>query len=293
MVLRPHRCISMGDSLEQHVQLLILGAGWTSTFLIPLLESSKISYAATTTTGRDGTLKFRYDPNSEDLDQYRSLPAASMVLITFPLKGTGQSRQLVDRYNSTHYASPESKAVESNWILLGATTIYTNSGWNDHGSPYDRQNNRAIAEDELLSLAGTRSTVLNLAGLYDDEARDPSKWVPRVAKSKSDVYGKQALHLIHGADVARALLATHRHFDKVAGQRWILTDLWVYDWWGLMMVWGGKLEDGMDVRQAVFECMQKDGTKALPRPPESLGRVVSSIEFWLAVGVWPSRGRVT
>jgi len=273
--------------------MLILGAGWTSTFLIPLLQSSKISYAATTTTGRGDTIKFRFDPSSDDLGPYRNLPAASTVLITFPLKGTGQSKQLVERYNSTHSTPPDSNVTTPNWIQLGATTIYTNSGWNDHKSPYDKHNDRAIAEDELLSLRGTSSTVLNLAGLYDDEGRNPRKWVPRVAKTKSDVYGKQALHLIHGADVARALVAVHSHFDKVAKQRWILTDLWVYDWWGLLMGWGGKLEDGTDARQAVIECMQKDSTKALPRPTDSLGRVVSSIDFWVAVGAWPGRGRVT
>ena len=41
-----------GDQpIPKEVDVLILGAGWTSTFLIPLLEEEKLSYAATT---RDG-----------------------------------------------------------------------------------------------------------------------------------------------------------------------------------------------------------------------------------------------
>jgi hypothetical protein len=278
---------------KRHVDFLILGAGWTSTFLIPLLKSSKISYAATTTNGRDGTIRFRYDPESNDVTPYQALPLASTILITFPLVGTGQSMQLLDRYTRTHQTAVNGETKKPNWIQLGSSGIFTNSsGWNNHRSPYDKQNARAIAEDELLSLPDTSSTVLNLAGLYDDNARNPTKWISRVAKSKSDVYGKKAVHLIHGADVARGIVAVHQNFERVKGERWILTDLWVYDWWGLMMDWGGKLEDGMEVRRAVFECMQKDSIKALPRPPDSLGRVVTSIEFWVAVGVWPTRGRV-
>lgn len=293
MVLRPSHPDAMKEPPKRHVELLVLGAGWTSTFLIPLLELSKITYAATTTTGRDGTIKFKYDPESDDLAPYRMLPTASTILVTFPLKGVGQSKQLVELYTNTHQTSVNEESRKPRWIQLGSTGIFTNSsGWNTHHSPYDKQNARAIAEDELLALPNTSSAILSLAGLYDDDARNPRKWIPRVAKSKADVYGKKALHLIHGEDVARGVVAVHENFEKVEGQRWILTDLWVYDWWGLMMDWGGKLEDGMEVRQAVFECMQRDSLRALPRPPDGLGRIVTSIEFWDAVGVWPTRGRV-
>ena len=36
----------------QQVDLLILGAGWTSSFLIPLLKERNFTFAATTTDGR-------------------------------------------------------------------------------------------------------------------------------------------------------------------------------------------------------------------------------------------------
>jgi hypothetical protein len=174
----------MPDMRQPHsVDLLILGAGWTSTFLIPLLESSKIAYAATTTTGRDNTLTFKFDPESDDLRPYKSLPAAKTILVTFPLTGTGQSKKLVELYQNVHSNEQNLKSTP-NWIQLGSTGIFQAPGWNDGNSPYNKENTRAIAEDELLHLKNCSSTVLNLAGLYDDEKRKPINWVPRVAKTK-------------------------------------------------------------------------------------------------------------
>jgi len=167
----------------QPVDLLILGAGWTSTFLIPLLESSKISYAATTTTGRDNTISFKFEPVSDDLRPYKSLPTAKTVLITFPLNGTGQSKKIVELYQNVHTDEQNSTSTP-NWIQLGSTGIFSAPGWSDHTSPYNKENARGIAEDELLHLKICTSTVLNLAGLYDDENRKPKNWVARVAKSK-------------------------------------------------------------------------------------------------------------
>jgi hypothetical protein len=274
--------------IPDKVDFLILGAGWTSTFLIPLLKSSTIKYAATTTTGHDDTIPFRFDPESDDGRPYKDLPSASTILITFPLKGKGQSKKLVDLYTRVH---PTESGEEPRWIQLGSTGIFAAKHWNTNSSPYDKENTRAIAEDELLGLT-SRTTVLNLAGLYDNDIRDPKKWLARVAKRKEDVNGKKSLHLIHGADVAKGILAVHQNFDRVEGKRWILTDLWVYDWWSLMFDWGGKLEDGTEVREAVWLCMSEADCRALPRGAEELGRVLDSRDFWNAVSTLPTQGRV-
>jgi hypothetical protein len=276
--------------LPSEVDVLILGAGWSSKFLIPLLDVSGIKYAATTTTGHDDTIPFKFDPESNDISVFKSLPFATTILITFPLKGEGQSQNLVELYGKVHPTEPD--RVKPHWIQLGSTGIFTATHWNNSSSPYDGKNARAIAEDELLSIPSIQSTVLNLAGLYDDNTRSPKNWVSRVAKCKADVKGKKSLHLIHGADVAKAILAVHQNFKKVEGKRWLLTDLWVYDWWSLMFDWGGKLEDGMDVREAVWLSMEEENVKALPRGPEELGRVLDSRDFWRAVGDLPTQGRV-
>ena len=162
------------------VDFLILGAGWTSQFLIPQLQSSSITFAATTTTGHDGTIPFKYDPESPSTAPYSNLPSAKTVLVTFPLKGQGQSQQIISRYRKVH-------GDENQWIQLGSTGIFAAPHWNDCDSAYNKENERAVAEDELLELGGC---VLNLAGLYGGE-RDPKNWVTRVAKTKEEVKGKK------------------------------------------------------------------------------------------------------
>ena len=97
------------------VELLILGAGWTSGFLIPLLESSEVSFAATSRDGREGTIPFNFDPSSGSAEQYKSLPDAKTVLITFPV--TENVKALVDGYNKTR----SDIGRDVNWIQLGST----------------------------------------------------------------------------------------------------------------------------------------------------------------------------
>jgi hypothetical protein len=261
---------------QEPVDLLILGAGWTFQFLEPLLRQEKVSFAATTTTGHDDTIPFRFDPVSKDEAQYKTLPSATTILITFPLKGEGQSKHLLTLYRATHSSS------EPRWIQLGSTGIFTSPAWNDERSEYDQSNTRAIAEDELLSVG--HSCVLDLAGLYGG-ARDPRNWLARVAKTKDQLKAKGAVHFIHGADVSRAVLAAHRNFSHVHGKRWIIADLRTHDWWELAIRWGGE-----EYAKWVGELMEEDSVRALPRPVEKLGRVLDSRGFWNAVGIWPVMG---
>ncbi|KAK5635858.1 hypothetical protein RRF57_011570 [Xylaria bambusicola] len=203
------------------VSLLILGAGWTSTFLLPLLQREGIKHAATTTTGRDGTIPFVFDPESEDYTPFTALPAAKTILITFPLIGTGQSSCLVSGYAAAH---PD-VAQDVQYIQFGVTSIWKAEDWQDENSPYDTSNPRAIAEDELMRVAPSAS-VLSLAGLYGG-ARQPRNWVHRVITSKEALRAKGALHVIHGEDVARAVVALHRSFTPK--KRWLMCDMHVYD----------------------------------------------------------------
>lgn len=263
---------------RREVDILILGAGWTSTFLIPLLDRLSIPYKATTTTGRDNTIPFIFDPDSNDLKPYEALPRAKTILVTFPLKGEGQSKKIFQSYFRTH------DGYESNWIQLGSTGIFQGDGWQRYDSPYDTTAPRAIAEDELIGLGGA---VLNLAGLYGG-TRNPKNWVRRVVKNKEQLKAKGAIHLVHGDDVAAAVVALHKRF--VPGERFIVTDRHVYDWWDLIDGWGNELEEAYVLdkdetekppyRQWVAECMQEENVGALPRDIKLLGRVVDSRFFW-------------
>lgn len=280
--------------MQQH-HLLILGAGWTSTFLIPLLRARQLSFAATTRDGRKvadvETMAWSFDPDG-DRSQFSQLPLARNVLITFPLTGEGQSAKLANGYRSAH------KGKEVHFIQLGSTGIWQieqDSCWTDRKSPYNKSNARAVAEDELLTLGGC---VLNLAGLWGGE-RQPKNWVGRVAKSKADVRDKKSLHLVHGLDVVRGVLAVADRWKEANGERWMLTDGFVYDWWALMAGWADVKQESIDGDEEpaefatwVHELMSEEKVKALPRSMEVLGRCYDSREFWQTFGLLPLKARI-
>jgi hypothetical protein len=101
------------------VDILILGAGWTSTFLIPLCRTRSIPYAATTRTGRDSTVPFTFDPASDDVGPYHALPDARTVLITFPIDVEGAATRLVRLYKQSRV-----QPIMTGWVLLGTTGIW-------------------------------------------------------------------------------------------------------------------------------------------------------------------------
>lgn len=103
------------------VDILILGAGWTSTFLIPLCEESKITCAATSRSGAGSTIQFEFQPGSDDPEPFRVLPDAKTVLITFPITVPGASERLVRLYTSTRR---ENAGEPPAFIQLGTTSIW-------------------------------------------------------------------------------------------------------------------------------------------------------------------------
>jgi len=142
------------------------------------------------------------------------------------------------------------------------------------------------------------TAVLNLAGLWGG-SRSPHSWVTRVAPTKEALKDKGSLHLIHGIDVSRAILAIHTNISKAAGQRWIITDGRVYDWWDLASAWGSSPtsaphssipseERGPQARW-VRELMMEQNVRALPRNHEDLGRALDSRDFWYEFGLSPTK----
>lgn len=151
--------------------------------------------------------------------------------------------------------------------------------WRDRHSPVDTTKPRVISEEELLHLPNTKACVLNLAGLWGS-TRDMRNYVSRVAPTKSSLSQKGSLHMIHGLDVARCVVAIHENF--IPG-RWLLTDMRVYDWWELVSAWGAR-EEGTATKEHVDwvrELVLEGGVKALPRAPEKMGgKALDSREFW-------------
>jgi hypothetical protein len=130
-------------------------------------------------------------------------------------------------------------------------------------------------------------------------ARDPWNDPPGCAALALGLL-QGSLHMIHGLDLARAILAVHAQFDKAAGQRWILTDGRVYDWWDLASAWGSGGEqsrgsaDGPHGPQSAWvqQFMQEQGLRALPRNVELLGRALDSREFWTTFELSPAMARL-
>ena len=136
---------------------------------------------------------------------------------------------------------------------------------------------------------------------YRIEVTPGTATVPR--GSDQQVKAKLALHLVHGEDVARAIVGVYRRRGEMGGKRWLVTDLRVYDWWDLIQDWGAELQervgekDGEEAAEAleytkwVGELMLENGVRSLPRSAEGLGRVLDSRAIWEEIGVWSSQGR--
>jgi hypothetical protein len=74
----------------------------------------------------------------------------------------------------------------------------------------------------------------------------------------------------------------------------MLTDMFVYDWWALVLGFEGELEaDGSEPQiKWVGELMKEQNIRALPRSMEQLGRCYDTREFWETFGLMPVRARV-
>ncbi|KAI0696942.1 hypothetical protein BC835DRAFT_1271211 [Cytidiella melzeri] len=285
------------SELQPTVDILILGAGWTSTFLIPLCLSRSLSYAATSRPShpKPSTIPFEFDQNDTSPDaenQFKRLPDAKTVVITFPISVKGASERLVNCYQNTRMGGGEMK---TRWVQLGTTSVWDETSvggdgavvWSDRHSPINKEHVRGAAEEELLALSPrTPTTVLNLSGLWGG-SRKAKHFIGRVAPTRDALKSRGSLHMIHGEDVSRAILAVHDDFDMATGQRWLLTDGRVHDWWDLAHAWGRGPQPGW-----VQELMQEQGIRALPRSVEKLGKALDSQEFWNTFRIQPTMGRL-
>lgn len=150
-------------------------------------------------------------------------------MITFPLRGADETKFLVESYVKTHSKSSDSGSSSGSgdsgksqqaFIQLGSTGIWTipsQTQWVTRQSSYNTSDARAQAEDALLSLGGC---VLDLAGLWGGE-RNARHWIDRVAATKDMLASKKSLHMVHGLDVARGIVAVHGRWEKAAGERFV------------------------------------------------------------------------
>lgn len=132
------------------VDVLVLGAGWTAQFLLPLLQERGISFSATTRDGRDvagfKTIPFNLSHDSKaqadesesiaitgaqnDINNqgnvlsesdWKRVPKAKTILITFPINEKGTVTKHISNYEAVYGAD-----CGTQWLQLGST-----SAWND------------------------------------------------------------------------------------------------------------------------------------------------------------------
>ncbi|KAJ2557751.1 hypothetical protein EV175_001153 [Coemansia sp. RSA 1933] len=207
------------------VPVLILGCGFVGRYLADLLANEGIDYVATTTDGRERTIRWRLPKPEEDVSiEFEALPAARSVVITFPLQGEDSAKQLVDGYTKHHSLAP----TDCYWIYLGSTRPFKDSP-STYLTNIDIAAGGARVEAEEYLIKEHGGCVLNLAGLWGG-ARDPHKWSrfytekEKLCKRLSD----RSLHLVHGADVARAIYVVISQ-PATSGGRWLISDKRVHD----------------------------------------------------------------
>ncbi|KAG0170253.1 hypothetical protein DFQ30_002738 [Apophysomyces sp. BC1015] len=179
----------------------------------------------------------------------------------------------------------EAKYGATQWILLSSTRPFNGTGKSDRHSSRDTSAERSAAEQVVLERGGS---VLHLAGLWGDQ-RQPRNWVSRFA-SADKIRGKlltRQLHLIHGKDVARAIVAVHNKFKR--GERWIVTDGGCYDWIQLFLTWGSpeQIDIARHLAQEDAACYDVlgDGTLEDIVKRGDVQPRLDSDDFWATFGV--------
>ncbi|KAI8335851.1 hypothetical protein BC941DRAFT_514685 [Chlamydoabsidia padenii] len=266
------------------VSILILGYGWTGEFLSELLDSEEphLKYTATTRDGRHNTITWDLGDNASAVN-VDALPIAKTVVVTFPVKEAQLMETLMDSYNNK---VKDANQPAAHWIILSSTRPFSADTNNRH-SPLDHVKDTGRIPSEQVALA-RQSTILHLAGLWGAQ-RQPKNWVARFSNKealKNKLLARQ-LHLIHGKDVARAILAIHlkQQQEQTGGERWIVTDGGCYDWLVLFSKWASpeQLEMVQHLMDHDLDVQKKWGTNQTLDSLVELGGVkprLDSNEFW-------------
>ena len=142
---------------ETRVSMLILGFGWSGPFLKDVLTQHGITYSATTRDGRNDTIAWELPQQEEQDIDVSALPAATTVLVTFPVRSAKSMEKLMDSY--------ETRYGQVQWILLSSTRVFDGDKCDRHGPMNLDKDSSGRTEGEQVTL--TRGgTVVHLAGLW-------------------------------------------------------------------------------------------------------------------------------
>ena len=184
--------------------LIILGAGYTARFVLPLAARQ---YAHVLATSREPDHQLKHLPLDQrikfDLTQretWKNLPSHGDLLWCFP----AEPPDLV------HIFSTELNAAARRLVVLGSTSAYLPHGlnqsppsWIDETVPVDTEKPRVEGEEFLRRHC--RAIILRVAGIYGP-GRNPIDWIKtgRVGSSR------KLVNLIHVEDLATICLVALR-----------------------------------------------------------------------------------
>lgn len=189
-----------GRSRVMSRSLVILGAGYTARFVLPL-AARRYSHVLATSRDPDSHLshvladrRIRFD--LEQPDTWDHIPADADLLWCFPAVPLHRVQQLA-----------QIRDLRSNrLVVLGSTSAYTEvhsqeypPPWIDETAPVAREQPRVGCEEFLRTTCG--ATILRVAGIYGP-GRSPIDWIKtgRVGLSRKYV------NLIHVEDLSTACL---------------------------------------------------------------------------------------
>ncbi|KAI8074596.1 hypothetical protein BC940DRAFT_46556 [Gongronella butleri] len=260
--------------------LLILGCGWTGDFLVELLGDT-VPFACTTRDGRPVGNKATIAWTLSHPVDVSSLPLATTVVITFPVKEPALLTELVRSYEAHH------GTTSTHWVQLSSTRPFAGPGPHRRNAALDTSKDTGRMPAEQVLLDQHNGSVLHLAGLWGGQ-RQPRNWVNRF-KSTDALLGKvqvRQLHLIHGKDVARAILAVHQQQPFQPGQRWIVSDGGCYDWLRIFQAWGTD-----EQKKEIQDLLDKEQPGASIDALVAAGGVIPRLdasEFWQAHHLEPT-----
>ncbi|KAJ1943096.1 hypothetical protein GGF37_002805 [Kickxella alabastrina] len=262
------------------IGILILGQGFIGTYLADLLRNRDFSFAATTTDGRNNTIKWRLPSSSSDVADY-ALPSANTIIVTFPLQGSAAATQLIEGYLGYH-----DNKIRPQWIYLGSTRPFKEIPSTRFTKPDIIAGGPRVEAEELI-ISKYKGKVLNLAGLWGGE-RVPEKW-SRFYTEKEKLRQKlsaRGLHLVHGADVARAILAV---ITVPESGRWLVSDGSTYDMLQILLRderVRGLLEELMHEAE-VRRMLGADKVEDVRLGESEVTLRIDPSHFWAAVAIQP------
>ena len=181
--------------------LVILGAGYTARFVVPLAE---LRYTHVLGTSRDPDRQLSHLPLHQRLQfglehsaTLKNIPLVADLLWCFPATPLPLLQQLAHAHDLRSHRL----------VVLGSTSAYTEAHsleypppWIDETAAIAHQQPRVEGEEFLRSTCG--ATVLRVAGIYGP-GRSPLDWIKKGRVGPSRKY----VNLIHVEDLSAACLA--------------------------------------------------------------------------------------